>query len=51
MNPELEAKENQEFRNSEIGAVEVESDTPDRISEQTKQDLYELPNGLRTAFE
>jgi len=51
MNPELKAKEDQEFRNSEIGAVEVESDTPDRISEQTKQDLYELPNGLRTAFE
>lgn len=51
MNPELEAPENQEFQNAEIGAVEVPIDLTERIAEQTKADLYELPNELRTAFD
>lgn len=51
MNPELEAKENQEFQNSEIGAVEVPADMTEQITDQTRADLYELPNELRTAFD
>jgi hypothetical protein len=51
MNPEIEAKEQQEFSNTEIGAVEVPVDMTERIAEQTKEDLYELPNELRTAFD
>jgi len=51
MDPELESKESQEFQNSEIGAVEVSIDMTERMAEQTREDLYELPNELRTAFD
>lgn len=50
MDPELEAKE-RELPNNEIGAVEVPIDMTERMAEQTKADLYELPNELRTAFD
>ena len=52
MNPELEARNNQEsFPNAEQGYVEVSPELPEQIAEQTKEDLYELPNELRTAFD